>query len=101
MGHPDVKPGLPDIFDAEIERDGPFIDVHHLGDRTALRHAQQKMTMVRHDDESIEVERIEILNAIERFDGDACACRICENRISAICACGDQHHATVLNGIGL
>lgn len=47
----DVKSGLPNRALANIKCDGSFIYSHHFRDRASFRHVEQKMNMIRHDNE--------------------------------------------------
>lgn len=57
--------------------------------------------MIRHDDEPIQEERIQGLDAVQTFDGFTGMCRFCKDRRSTTRIGGNHHQCTVLDRMPL
>lgn len=62
---------------------------------------EQKMSVVGHDDESEQEERIPILHPVQAFYCLSCTGRIGEDLPAVFGAGGDQHQMLILDGVAL
>ena len=97
----DMESFLPEFSDTCIERQTGFIGVHDLRNGFGWRDPHQKMTMVRHDDKSIEIKRTDCADAVQTIDGLPRERRILEERRAIDGIRGDHHDPVIADRVAL